>query len=167
MTTDIPRDREAPWAALYDRTMPKIYRYFLSRVRDLQTAQDLTSLTFLAVLEGWPRYRDEGRLEAWIFQIARHKAADHFRAQPAQILDSEWPDPQSDPAQNQQDAERKKQLSEAVSRLRPDEAELLRMRFAAGLSFPEMARVLGKKEEAVKKAFYRLMARLEAEVAHE
>jgi len=167
MPTDIPLDRETAWASLFDQTMPKIYRYFYSRVRDLQTAQDLTSQTFLAALEGWPRYREEGRIEAWIFRIARRKAADHFRTQPAQLLDSEWPDPQADPAQDQLDAERKKKLAEAVSKLRPDEADLLRMRFSAGLSFPEMARVLGKKEEAVKKAVYRLMARLEAEVGHE
>jgi RNA polymerase sigma-70 factor (ECF subfamily) len=167
MPTDVPLDRKTAWSALYDRAMPKVYRYFLSRVRDPQTAQDLTSLTFLAALEGWPRYREEGRIEAWIFRIARHKAADHFRAQPAHILDAEWPDPQADPAQSQQEADRKRRLSKAVSRLGPDEAELLRLRFSAGLSFPEMARTLGKREEAVKKSVYRLMARLEAEVGHE
>jgi DNA-directed RNA polymerase specialized sigma24 family protein len=37
---------------------------------------------------------------------------------------------------------------------------LIRLHFTAGLTFAETASVLGKKEDAVKKSLYRLLARL-------
>lgn len=166
---DQPDQREQAFALgdLYDQLMPKVYRYFLSRTRDPQSAQDLTSQTFLAVLEHWPRYREEGRAEAWIFRIARHKAVDFFRRNPEQPLCADWPDPQPDVPHRVHETDQKQRLSQVISRLEPEEKDLLRLRYSAGLSFVEMAHILGKKEDAVKKAVYRLLERLEAEVGHD
>jgi len=45
-----------------------------------------------------------------------------------------------------------------------EDRELLRLRFLADMSFPEIARFLHRKEEAVKKSIYRLLARLKSQV---
>ena len=52
-------------------------------------------------------------------------------------------------------------LAEVVTRLDEQEQELLRLRFAAEMTFVEIAALLGRKEDAVKKRFYRLLARLQ------
>src|SRR5215510_1009257 len=71
-------DEEA-LAQIYDAYAKLIYRYHYSRVGNPADAEDLTSQTFMAVLEALPRYRHRGRFTAWMFQIARNKAMDHFR----------------------------------------------------------------------------------------
>jgi DNA-directed RNA polymerase specialized sigma24 family protein len=53
--------------------------------------------------------------------------------------------------------------------LSDEERELLRLRFLAEMSFPEISHFLHRNEEAVKKSIYRLLARLHSqlEVLHE
>jgi DNA-directed RNA polymerase specialized sigma24 family protein len=49
-----------------------------------------------------------------------------------------------------------------VAQLDDDARELLRLRFAAGLTFGQIAGVLGRREGAVKMALHRLLERLKA-----
>jgi RNA polymerase sigma-70 factor (ECF subfamily) len=60
-------------------------------------------------------------------------------------------------------------LSKLIQALPEEDRELLRLRFLADMSFPEIARFLHCNEEAVKKTTYRLLARLRSqlEVPHE
>ncbi len=63
--------------------------------------------------------------------------------------------------------ERLGRLRQMVAGLAEDEQELLRLRFSAELSFKEMGVLLHKNEEAVKKSFYRLLARLQSQMEAE
>src|SRR5690606_898131 len=56
-----------------------VYSYLLSRVGNIQDAQDLTTQTFIAVLHGIQTYEPKGFFTAWLLGIARHKLNDHFR----------------------------------------------------------------------------------------
>src|SRR5260370_4592825 len=53
--------------------------------------------------------------------------------------------------------ERLARLKTLLARLNPAQRELLALRFAAGLSSPEIARVVGKSPAAVKKQLTRLL----------
>lgn len=66
---------------LYRRFLPAVYRYILSRVGDVPTAEDLTSETFLAMIRGICSARAEQELEfvAWLLGIARNQVLMHFR----------------------------------------------------------------------------------------
>ena len=52
-------------------------------------------------------------------------------------------------------------LSRLIQALPEGDRELLRLRFLAEMSFPEIARNLHRNEDAVKKMTYRLLARLQ------
>jgi RNA polymerase sigma factor (sigma-70 family) len=65
-------------AQLYDRYVERIYRYHLARTGCPAEAEDLTSETFRAALEGLDRCRPE-QAAAWLVGIARHKQADQLR----------------------------------------------------------------------------------------
>ena len=77
--------------ALYTHYHQAIYRYLYYRTGDPHTAEDLTSEVFLKMVQALPRYRPQGvPFQAWLFQIARNQAIDHFRrsnARPTAILD--------------------------------------------------------------------------------
>jgi RNA polymerase sigma factor (sigma-70 family) len=166
----VARAQQTPsaFAPLYDRYVQPIYRYLYSRLANAQEAEDLTAQTFLSALEALPRYRDDGHFSAWIFSIARNKAMDYFRKRKREtgldIVETEAragaPDLLAQVIQSQ-DVRR---LSELISSLGEADQELIRLRYLADLSFAEMSALLGKREDAIKKALYRLLARLESQM---
>jgi RNA polymerase sigma-70 factor (ECF subfamily) len=56
------------------------------------------------------------------------------------------------------------QLRSTIKNLSAEEQDLIRLRYVADLSFAEMADLLGKREDAVKKSVYRLQARLKSQM---
>ncbi len=155
------RDPSA-FTPLYRHYVDPVYRYLFSRVGNQQDAQDLTSQVFLAALEGLANYRDDGHFAAWLFGIARHKAMDHFRRRrPDLPLDAFFDPPDfPDPLGTIIREEEKARLRSLVRELHENDQELLRLRFNAGLSFAEIAVLLNRTQEAVKKNLYRLIDRL-------
>jgi len=155
----------AEFTALYDRYFRPVYRYLYSRVGSVPEAEDLTAQTFLAALEALPRYRHRGHFAAWLFTIARNKIRDHYRhSSPSASLDENRADQAEDPLTQVTRSDQLEQLLELVRGLDEGEQELIRLRCVAGLSFAEIGASLGRKEEAVKKAYYRLVARLQRQL---
>jgi RNA polymerase sigma factor (sigma-70 family) len=60
--------------------------------------------------------------------------------------------------------ERSRQLVSLERQLNEEERELLRLRYTADLSYPQIGQVLKRSPEAVKKQLYRLLARLKAQM---
>jgi RNA polymerase sigma-70 factor (ECF subfamily) len=156
----------ALFAPIYDRYIRPVYRYLYSCGLSTPEADDLAAQTFLSVLEALPRYRHKGYFSAWLFSIARNKVMDLFRKNKHEIAfgitseGAEHPDLLGNLIQ-QQDIQR---LVGLIRALDGDGQELIRLRYAAELSFSEMAVLLGKNEEAVKKALYRLVAHLQRQM---
>lgn len=143
-----------------------IFRYLFSRIGSLPEAEDATAQTFLAALECFPSYRHDGFFASWLFAIARNKAMDYFRKQSREIsLDEvELIPADANLLQQMIKTERTVALSKLIKALPEDEQELIRLRYVAELSFAEIGRLLGQKEDAVKKKLYRLLARLKIQV---
>jgi len=160
------KNSPAAFGRLYDHYVQPVYHYLYSRVGSVPEAEDLTSQTFIAAFEALPRYRERGHFAAWLFRIARSKLMDHFRRSRADTgLDAadrpaEDPDTLSHLIQD----EELSRLKTLIHSLPADEQDLIRLRYVAGLSFPEMAELLGKREEAVKKSVQRLLARLRSQM---
>ena len=167
LTQLIQTAKEEPlaFARLYDRFALHVYRYLYSRVNNQADAEDLTAQTFLTALEKLPRYRERGHFKAWLFTIARNKAMDHFRKKRVEVhLDvAEIPVEQNDLLAGVIQAEQIRQVSDLIQRLSESEKELLRLRYVADLNFGEMAALLGKSQDAVKKSLYRLQTRLQTQ----
>jgi RNA polymerase sigma-70 factor (ECF subfamily) len=149
------------FTALYDRYFQPVYRYLSSRVRSVPDAEDLTAQTFLAAIEALPHYHHRGHFSGWLFTIARNKLRDFCRQRPPdRPLDESHPDRREDPLAHAIHSDEIEQLALLVGGLDEADQELIRLRCAADLSFSEIAAAMGRKEEAVKKTFYRLAARL-------
>lgn len=147
--------------ALYLKYVQPVFRYALSRIGSQPEAEDATAQTFLSALEGFARYRDDGHFGAWLFGIARRKTADHFRdARRHTVLPDSTPSNDEDLLQQAERKDRLAGLMDKVSGLPAEEQELLRLRYAAGLSFAEIGKLLNRNEDAVKKRIYRTLERL-------
>jgi RNA polymerase sigma-70 factor (ECF subfamily) len=156
----------AAFGKLYERYVQSIYRYIFSRVGSTREAEDITSLTFMTAYESLARYRERGLFSAWLFRIARSKMNDHFRRHKPEveleaagrILERE------DALGTLIRAEELSQIRSIISCLEDEEQDLIRLRYVADLSFAEIADLLGKREDAVKKSVYRLLARLKSQM---
>ena len=149
--------------ALYDRWAAQVYQYFYYRSGDNASAEDLTSELFLAAYQSLAHYQHRGHFAAWLFTIARNlvnKDARKNRRQAPLEMAGQIASP-SDLSGEFAQADEIECLKRLIQSLPANEQELIRLRYAAGLSFADMAIVLQKREDAVKKSLYRLQARLQ------
>ncbi len=65
--------------ALYDRALPEVYGYLVSRCGEPAVAEDLTAETFLAAVDAVKRRAVPRLTTAWLVGVARHKLVDHWR----------------------------------------------------------------------------------------
>jgi RNA polymerase sigma-70 factor (ECF subfamily) len=149
-------------ATLYQRYLPRVYRYFHARTGDAPTAEDLTSQTCIAVLEALPRYRERGTFAAWLFTIAARRYADYCRTHAPLSLEAvpdtalpqdNAPLPDMVVIHNEQMA----QLATALRTLSPNRAQAVALHFFGGLTHKETARAMGRSQVAVKALIHRAL----------
>ncbi len=145
------RDRDpGAWHVLFDREMPAIYRYALSRLGDSGRAEDATSDVFEQAWRHAETFEDRGLpARAWLFGIARNVVGSHRRSwfRRAPQLAIEAFDGGSDDAALSPE---RLDLARAVATLEPAHAEVISLRFLHGLSLQEAADVIGITVDAVK-----------------
>lgn len=151
---------------LYKMYVEQVFRYLFSRIGNVLEAEDVTAQTFLAAFESFDKFRQDGHFAPWLFGIARNKAMDHFRRRErASYLDGPSDIPVEDnPLARVIKSEQAEALSKLIQALPEEDRELIRLRFLAEMSFPEIARFLHRNEAAVKKTTYRLLARLHSQL---
>ena len=159
------RDPKA-FGELYLLYVEQVFRYLYSRLGNVHEAEDVTAQTFLAAFETFDRFQQDGHFASWLFTIARNKAMDHFRQQKnTSSIEAIAEIPvQGDPLYEVIQSEQTAALSKLIQALPEEERELLRLRFLAAMSFPEIAHFLHRNEAAVKKSIYRLLARLHSQL---
>ena len=148
---------------LYDALVDRIYRYVAVRVRRREDAEDLTQLVFERIVGALPRYRHSGKpFAAFAFRIARNAVIDHQRRlRPTEPLGtiSEPTDGLGVEAMSIRD-ESIRELRSAIRHLTADQQEALALRYAAGLSAEEAARVMGRQAGTVRGLTFRAIESL-------
>ncbi len=147
-------DPEA-FAELYRRHVRSVYRYHLAHTGNVKDAEDLTSQTFMAALEGIRSYRGTGPYITWLIGIAARKRALFFRrrgSRPEVPLDAALHIPTPSLLTDKAASRRLQmdQILDAFRNISRDRAEALILCFFSELSFVEAGLVLGKSEAAVK-----------------
>jgi RNA polymerase sigma-70 factor (ECF subfamily) len=145
----------AAFARLYDTYVDEVYRFVYYRVSDKDTAEDLTSQTFLKAWDNMGRYRLRGSpFKAWLFQIARNLVIDYYRTRKETLpLDPhglEQPDPEANVTsvvERRLEAER---LRDLLRRLTEEQREVLILKFINGFSTKDVARMMRKGPGAIR-----------------
>ena len=134
---------------LYWRYIPKLRRFFKSRIKSEKDAEEVAHDTFLSVLDALPRFDNRSRLSTWIMAIAKHELVDFYRRKKIKnILFSHFPllEQLVDQALGPQLALEEKQLKQRIVRtlknLSEGYAEILRLKYIDGLSVTEIAEEL-------------------------
>jgi RNA polymerase sigma-70 factor (ECF subfamily) len=133
------------------------------RVGDRQAAEDLVGDVFVRALEGLSAYQDTGNpFEAWLYRIAHARLVDYYRRQDvrrgASLDERLVPNGESDLSQWVAQREDVRRIWDALHHLTDDQQQVISLRFIAGYSTAEVAKVMGKKEGAIRALQYRALA---------
>ncbi len=136
------RDR-ATLDQIYDEYAPTVLGYLINTVGDRGMAEDVHQQVFLEVWQRAPDYDPErASVMTWIMTIARSRAVDELRRrrpEPRNPNEGFELVEDSDPEHSPDALVERWRIAHLLSRLRPEEAELLRMRFYEGFSQSEIA----------------------------
>ena len=135
---------------LYDRALPQVYGYLVSRCGSPAVAEELTAETFLAAVDAVKRKAVSPLTTAWLIGVARHKLVDHWRrqAREARIVELAAAD-DVPPAEGPWDERLDATVADTVlGELAPHHRAALTLRYLDGLSVPEVADVLGRTVHA-------------------
>jgi len=154
---------------LYLIHFDRIYSYLHMSVGSRHDAEDLTTQTFVKMLESIGRFRwQSAPFSAWLFRIAHNLAIDHFRARRRWQPEEEIPEPagaEEDSAEEQALASiGDASLLELIARLSPEQRQVLTLKFVFRFSNGEAAAILDKTEGAVKSLQHRALATLHRHV---
>lgn len=162
----VAAQRGERWALeqIYRALGPVVAGYL--RTQGAVEPEDLTSEVFVAVLRKIAAFRgDEPAFRSWVFMIAHRRLLDERRRlrrrPPPDPLDHVPDTPASDDVEalvaQIHDVDRLRKLCQL---LRPDQRDVLLLRFVAGLSVDDVAAALGKTRAAVKGLQHRGFAAL-------
>jgi RNA polymerase sigma-70 factor, ECF subfamily len=151
------------FAALYERTFPRVYAYVASLLRDRATAEDVTAQAFERAYRKRGSYRARrGTPEAWLFGIARNAALDELRRRKRRArLEAEPEDLGAASLDEQAELTRRRlMVRAALASLEGRERDLVALKFAGGLSNTEIGRVLHMSESNVGAQLHRTITKL-------
>ena len=114
------------------RHKDKVFGYILSKVKDIDVANDIFQEVFIKVInklnEG--RYNEEGKFIAWVMRISHNMVIDHFRknARVRMVRLNSY---------------KSKDLKILISHLSEEQRSVLEMRYYADMTFKEIAEECG------------------------
>ncbi len=149
---------------LYDQYADKIYNFIYYRTSHRETAEDLTSRTFIKAWENINQFNEQkGAFSSWLYSIARNNVIDHYRKEKATMDIDLVLDLSSN--ENVEDATHAKvqldKVKEYLKELPQEQQDIVIMRVWDDLSYKEIAAILQKSEASTKMSFYRTMEKIQ------
>lgn len=159
---------EDAFSAIFRDVQPALLRYLRVIVPEPEDVAGETWLQAVAALGSF--HGDENAFRAWLFTIARHRAADAGRSRarrpvvPLDLTEMTEQPVSPDTADLALEAISARSVVELIATLPRDQAEIIMLRVVAGLDAAAVAKIVRKSPGAVRVAAHRGLRRL-AELA--
>lgn len=150
------------FAPLYKSYHKQILLFVYQRVDSKGLASDLTSQTFLKAMNSIKKYEDRGlAFSSWLYRIAINEVNTHYRKNSRVInitdgiLGTLFYE-----IKEEEDKTRHNKLLHAMKQLKPDQYQMIEMRFFENRPFQEIAEILEITESNAKVKTYRVIEKL-------
>lgn len=150
---------------LYRKYYTPILRYLKQRVIDQETAHDLVSQVFIKAINKIHQYEFRGvPFGSWLYRIAKSELYQQFREDKfkhvVQIDTIQIAVFEDFFLENEEQEMNRKRLMEALQFLKPEQLQLIELRFFEQLSFKEIGEQLGLTENNAKVKTFRALEKL-------
>jgi RNA polymerase sigma factor (sigma-70 family) len=157
-TAETPQDR---LERLYQACRDDVFAYVASLLDDVAAAEDVTALAFERAFRRRLLFNPRrGSERAWLFGIARNAALDELRRRRRSTALVSEPATEAWGEDSLEDVVRRATVRDALAGLNSRERELIALKFHAGLSNPDIARVLGLSESNAGTLLHRTITKL-------
>lgn len=155
----------AAFRVLYSRYYEPIFRFVYQRTSDESLTADLCSQVFLKAMQNLHKYSYKGvPFSAWLFRIASNEIAQHFRKtkknRVVTIEDQNISDIEDEYEDKAELEVNIGILKEVIQHLKPEEVQILELRFFEKRAFKEIADILDITENNAKVKIYRLLQKM-------
>lgn len=166
-------DKEA-FGELYEIYFKRIYNYVLHRTSNVDLSEDLTSQTFMKVLENISKFEWRGLpFQAWLYRIASNVLMSHYRKNKhtsavnmddIQFLIVDKNDSPLEEIKKQENIDEIKvkfiEVQKAISKLKPKYAEIIALKFFEKKSNSEIAKIMDISEGNLRIRIFRALKTL-------
>ena len=140
---------------------------------DEASAEDVTHDVFVRIIERSFECRDSARLEVWIFRIARNLALDRLRRRAVRdkvskvlSLGRRIVNPASSPSRQMERDEMRQDFERALASLPETFRSVFLLREVEGLSYEEIAQIVGVRAKTVSTRIFRARESLRDRMGH-
>jgi len=156
------RGNRNAFGAVYDHYIRRIYNFIFYKTLHKETAEDLTSETFMKALDKISQFDLSRSFSAWLYAIAGNAVIDHFRRTRHHTdIDDIWDlSDETDISGDLDTKENLRELKKHLKMLPANDRNVLFMRIWLDMPYKEIAVALDKTEAAVKMAVSRSTSKL-------
>jgi RNA polymerase sigma-70 factor (ECF subfamily) len=143
---------------LWARTAGKVRAYMYCAAGSWTDADDMLQDCYLRALRGWGQFDGRASRQAWLFGIARRTRADWYRKKMRKSAALSMANPDDmDGGGEAEDANRINIVWDAIREIGAEQGEVVHLRFAADLSYAEIAHTLGVPIGTVRSRLHRAL----------
>ena len=140
---------------LYEENYDRVARYVAARIGNRTEAEDLASQVFIKAAGSIGSFKHSGApVEAWLFKIAHNLTVDYLRknsrVKEVDIEDAAPLHARDNPEESTMLKSQSQELSVALSQLTESQRQVILLRFVGELGSAEVAKIMGKRDGAVR-----------------
>jgi len=148
---------------IYDQYYIQIFRFVYGRVERKEDAADIVSTTFYKAMQNAEKFesKSENAMKSWIFKIASNEVFLYYRKKKVErkyYVEKQYL--QSITEDMEETKPEMELLLETLENLSQAEYDLVQMKYFDGMSFRDMALMIGKSEEGLRVALHRVRKKL-------
>lgn len=154
------------FGGLYERYFEQIFLFIFKRVQDEAVAGDVCQKAMMKAMANINKYEDRGvPFTAWLYRIASNECNLFFRSQKKMVtVEIEDKHVKSVMVEikigDENSGSDQDKLMMMLSNLKPEQAEIIELRFFMGYSFKEIAEFYEISEANAKMRLYRILDRV-------